>query len=374
MSGIPDVTRPGAAEVVEEHRFPCPVCGSNMGYAPGSHELACPQCGHRAAIDRRPDPEATRELDFERARRGDVPVAQIEQTRVTGCPNCGAQVEFGSDRHATRCPYCDTPVVADTGLHRHIKPRALLPFEVDEDRARAAMADWLGSLWFAPNGLRDYARKGRRMNGIYVPFWTFDADTDSDYTGQRGTTYYVTRTVTRDGKREQVREAKIRWSNVRGHVARFFDDVLVLGSRSLPKTHTDGLEPWDLPALLPYRPEYLAGFMAEGYQVELDDAFAEARAVMDRVIQTDVRRDIGGDHQRVGSVSTRVRDVTFKHILLPVWTAAYRYDGKSYSFVVNARSGKVQGERPYSKWKIALAVLLGLIVAAVAGYFGYLQQ
>ncbi|SDE43041.1 primosomal protein N' (replication factor Y) - superfamily II helicase [Limimaricola pyoseonensis] len=369
-----DLADPAPTGVIEEHRFPCPVCGSDLGYAPGTSELACRHCGHREAIAALDDPSATREIDFESARRGEVPVSQIEETRVAGCPSCGAQVEFAPGTHAMRCPYCDTSVVADTGTHRHIKPRALLPFEIDEAQAKQALTRWLGSLWFAPNGLRDYARKGRRMNGIYVPFWTFDAATTTDYRGQRGDTYYVTRTVMKDGKPKQVSEPRIRWRRVRGRVARFFDDVLVLGSRALPKAHTDALAPWDLDALTPYRPEYVAGFMAEGYRVELDEAFGEAREVMDRVIEADIRSDIGGDRQRIDARETQVSQVTFKHVLLPVWTAAYRYRGQSYAFVVNARSGKVRGERPYSKWKIAFAVLVALIVAAVVGVFGYLGQ
>ena len=294
--------------------------------------------------------------------------AEIEETRVVSCPNCGAQTEFDADLHAAECPFCATPVVTDTGTHRHIKPRGLLPFELDEGRARVALTDWLGSLWFAPNGLMDYARKGRKMNGIYVPYWTFDADTKSQYTGQRGTYYYETKTVMRDGKRRQVRVRKTRWRGVSGRVARFFDDVLVLASKSLPKRYTDGLEPWDLSALEPYKPEYLAGLRAEGYQVELVDGFDEARAYMDRMIRRDVKYDIGGDDQRVGNVSTDISDVTFKHILLPVWLAAYKYRGQTYRFVVNGRTGRVQGERPYSAWKIAIAVVIGLILALGVGY------
>jgi hypothetical protein len=230
------------------------------------------------------------------------------------------------------------------------------------------MTDWLGRLWFAPNGLQEYARKGRRMDGIYVPYWTFDADTKSRYTGERGTVYYVTQTVMRNGRRETIQVPKVRWSPASGRVARFFDDVLVLASRSLPKRFTDGLEPWDLSALAPYRPEYLAGFLAEGYQVTLEDGFVEARAYMDRMIDRDVRFDIGGDQQRVHRIETAISEVTFKHILLPVWMAAYKYRGETYRFVVNGRTGRVQGERPYSAWKIAFAVILGLIAALAVGF------
>jgi len=259
-------------------------------------------------------------------------------------------------------------VVTDTGEFRHIKPKALLPFSLDERTAKQAMTDWLGKLWFAPNGLQDYARKGRKLQGIYVPYWTFDADTKSTYRGERGQVYYETRTVMRDGKSQQVQVAKVRWYPASGRVARFFDDVLVLGSRSLPKRFTDALEPWDLSELVPYSPEYLAGFQAEGYGIELDDGFAEARDKMDRVIARDVRFDIGGDRQRIHNIDTKLSDVTFKHILLPIYMAAYKYRGKSYRFVVNARTGRVQGERPYSPWKIAFAVTLALIIAAGVGY------
>jgi hypothetical protein len=142
----------------------------------------------------------------------------------------------------------------------------------------------------------------------------------------------------------------------------------VLASNSLPKRYTDGLEPWDLSALEPYKPEYLAGFRAEGYQVELTDGFTEARAYMDRMILRDVKYDIGGDEQRVSDVKTQINDVTFKHILLPVWLAAYKYNGRTYRFVVNGRTGRVQGERPYSAWKITIAVIIGLIIALGVGF------
>lgn len=362
-------------ETLTEHRFPCDTCGSDLRYDPGTAQLVCDHCGNTQAIGSSNSPfAAVRELDFQQAISAQLPQAEIEETRVQTCPNCGAQFELSTDVHAAECPFCATPVVTGTGVHRHIKPRGLLPFALDQSTARSAMTDWLGSLWFAPGGLTEYARKGRQMDGIYVPYWTFDADTQSNYTGQRGTYYYTTRTVVRDGKSQQVRQRHTRWNGTSGRVARFFDDVLVLASRSLPKQYTDGLEPWDLSELEPYQPQYLAGFRAEGYQVDLQDGFTEARTYMDRMILRDVKFDIGGDEQRVTDVQTRISAITFKHILLPVWMAAYKYNGQTYRFVVNGRTGRVQGERPYSKWKIAFAVLVGLVIALTVGYFYAMNQ
>lgn len=361
-----------------DHRFPCENCGAQLVFAPGQTSLTCPYCGHVQEIpasEREEVAEALEEIDYASAAARLEEGADYETTRVLTCPNCGAQTEFPEGTQATLCPFCATPLVAGTeSANRHIRPAALIPFQLDQDQAREALTRWLGSLWFAPNRLRDYARKGRRMDGIYVPYWTFDADTATSYRGQRGDNYTVSRTVMRDGKPTRVSETRIRWRSVSGHVSRFFNDVLVMASRSLPRSHTDALEPWDLAALTPYRADFLSGFAAEAYGVGLEEGLAEARAKMDAVIDQDIRRDIGGDHQRITSKRTEMTDVTFKHVLLPVWMAAYRFRDRSFRFVVNAQTGKVQGERPWSRWKIALAVIAGLILAGVAAYLYSLYE
>ncbi|MEZ5912787.1 MAG: primosomal protein N' (replication factor Y) - superfamily II helicase [Paracoccaceae bacterium] len=352
-----------------------------MRYAPGEDDLVCPHCGHAQAIpppSRHERAEALGELDYHFAIRNALPETAMEETRVLSCPGCGAQVEFTPNTHAAECPFCATPVVTDTGTHRHIKPAALVPFQLEEREAREAMVRWLGRLWFAPNGLQDYARKGRALAGLYVPYWTFDADTASRYDGERGDYYYETRTVTRrENGRDVTREERVRktrWQRVSGRVSRAFDDVLVMASTGLPRDKADGLAPWDLTVLQPYRPDYLAGFRAEGYTLALDAGHDLARAHMDRVISDDVRRDIGGDEQRIGRIATDVDNEGFKHILLPVWMAAYRYRGRAFRFVVNGQTGKVQGERPWSAWKIAFAVVLALLAAAAVAYVAQNQQ
>lgn len=354
----------------EEHRFPCEQCGADYRYAPGQGQLVCDHCGHESMIegDGSHHLTAIRELDFQAALNARLPAAETIETRVVQCPNCAAKFEFDAAIHAAQCPFCATPVVTDTGTLRQIKPKALLPFAMDERDARADLGDWLGNLWFAPNGVKQYARKGRKIQGTYVPYWTYDADTKSRYSGQRGTVYYITRNVQRNGKSVRQRVQKTRWHPVNGRVARFFDDVLVLASTSLPKRFTDALGPWDLSQLEPYRPEYLAGFRAEGYTVELANGYSEARIAMERMIERDVKFDIGGDRQRISNIDTEISDVTFKHILLPVWLAAYKYRGKTYRFVINGRTGRVQGQRPYSIWKITFAATGLAIVAGIIGY------
>lgn len=371
-----------------EHRYPCDNCGAALEFAPGQDALLCPYCGHvqkilpDAGTKASPAPPSGGAIQWDAGHKApgleEIPLARglrlddssdlVEMVRTLSCPNCGAKIEQSSGSHASTCPFCATPVVTDTGATRLIKPQAVLPFVLTEAQARAALEDWLRGLWFAPNGLVRYARRGRRMQGVYSPFWTFDADTHTNYHGQRGDYYYETVYVTQvvDGRPRQVAQQvrRTRWTPRSGQVARSFDDVLVLASASLPRRFTDALAPWELSHLTPYDPRYLSGFSAEGYTVPLTKGHQIARQEMAAVIAMDIRRDIGGDEQRIASADTRHDAETFKHILLPVWLAAYKYNGRSYRFVVNGQSGRVQGDRPWSVWKIALAVLAALLVGA----------
>ncbi|MCA0042924.1 primosomal protein N' (replication factor Y) - superfamily II helicase [Celeribacter litoreus] len=352
-----------------EHRFPCETCGADMRFDPARGELTCDHCGAHESIETGGAAQP-RELNYAQAVRDGLgqdlagAASETEELRVSECPNCGAKIQFDETNHATECPYCATPVVTGTGTVRQIKPQGVLPFSLTEQTAQEAMSAWLGRLWFAPNALKQYARKGRRLNGVYMPYWTYDAHTESDYSGERGTDYYVTVKV--NGKTRRRRQT--RWRRVSGHVRRAFDDVLVLASNALPVKYTRALEPWDLAGLEPYVPDYLAGYAAEAYTVALEDGFEHAQERMNAVITRDVKFDIGGDRQRIHDLRTQYSQVTYKHILLPVWFAAYKFRGKTYRFVVNGRTGQVQGERPYSAWKIAFAVIAGLIVAGAIGY------
>ncbi|TVQ57170.1 MAG: primosomal protein N' (replication factor Y) - superfamily II helicase [Rhodobacteraceae bacterium] len=345
-------------------QYPCAACGAAVSYRPGETVLHCPFCGSDTPIPDVDDiarREAVREHDFHAALERGVLDAEMETTQVVHCDSCGATVEFDPAEHARECPFCATPLVADSAADRHIKPQAVLPFAIDGDEARRAVARWRASLWFAPNGLKRYARERGRLSGVYTPYWTFDAQTETAYAGERGDAHSV-RTRGPDGKPRLM--TQIRWRRASGRVRRAFDDVLVLGATSLPRAYTDALAPWDLSQLKPYARDWLAGFRAEAYTVGLREAFGVARGVMDAQIRADVRAAIGGHQQRIHRLDTRVSDVTFKHVLLPVYVGAYRYRDRAYRVVVNGRTGAVRGERPWSAWKIALAALAALALAA----------
>lgn len=356
-------------------QFPCGQCGAVLKYAPGSTHLLCEHCGTENVIA--PSGGDIEEYDLRQALRqlARAPAATAAAPTIH-CDECGAGFQFEAKNHAGECPFCGTPIVAATAQIKPIQPKSLLPFGIDEANARQRFRQWIAGLWFAPNAVKKYARGDTKLSGVYLPFWTFDSQTATTYVGERGDVYYVQERVQVVRNNRVVTETrqvpKIRWTPVSGKVQRFFDDVLVGASNSLPRKILDALQPWDLQALIPYNENYLSGFRSEYYQVELADGFDVARQVMDNQIYADICRDIGGDHQRIHQVNTHHSSTTYKHCLLPVWSAAFRYRDKSYRFVINGRTGKVQGERPYSYWKIAFAGLAALMLAAGAYY--YLQQ
>jgi hypothetical protein len=156
-----------------------------------------------------------------------------------------------------------------------------------------------------------------------------------------------------------------RWYPASGTVNGSFDDVLIPATTSLPSDRLAALEPWDFPELRPYDPAFLSGFKAQRYQVDLKQGFEVMKNVIAPAIESAVRDDIGGDEQQIDDLSTAYSDITFKHLLLPVYAGAYRYNAKLFQILVNGRTGEIQGERPYSFWKIALLVVSILLVVLI---------
>ncbi|MDH3423522.1 MAG: hypothetical protein OEN00_11065 [Gemmatimonadota bacterium] len=352
-------------------QFPCTQCGARVEFAPGTDSLECPYCGHQTAIPSSIDAVGERDFVADLAELGQD--ADLEDVESVSCGSCAALVEPPESAEAFPCPYCGSSIVTTARSQRLIKPQALLPFTIARARATELFRRWVSKLWFAPNALRKLARLEDRLQGLYAPYWTYDASTVSRYTGQRGDNYVVTRTrtVVRNGQRvtEPYQTTEIRWRPASGIVARNFDDLLVVGSNSLPRDLAEDLEPWDLGNLVSYADEYLSGFIAERYQIDLRQGWSRATERMDQVIRGDVARDIGGDHQRIHSVQTRHSDLTYKHVLLPMWICSYRYKSKVYRFLVNARSGEVQGQRPWSRVKITLTVVAAAAILAVVFAF-----
>ena len=366
-------THSAKANDLSQTHFPCKQCGADLIYSPEQQQLVCEYCGFQNPIP--VSDQKIKVYDF-KSTLNKLKQLQHKQKNtsisIIQCPSCAAEFTL-KEEFSANCPFCGTPVVTSTEHARFIQPESLLPFIITNKEAIDAFNQWVRNLWFAPSQLKKISRQNEKLTGIYLPYWAYDSDTKSNYQGERGIVYYepeVYYTVI-DGRRirQERSVAKVRWTTVSGHVSLFFNDILIGASKTLPRNIIDSLEPWDLENLKPYSKAYLSGFHSELYQISIDQAYLQAKNIMDRRINYAVRRDIGGDRQRIFSINTRYDNTTFKHLLLPVYSAAFKYRGQTYRYVVNGRTGKIHGERPYSFIKILFAIIMILIIASGIFYF-----
>jgi ribosomal protein S27E len=342
-----------------------------MEFDPESGRMKCRSCGHAEAISSSPAGMTGRHSFAEAiSRGGDRHVSISEQAIQVSCDGCGSVVVFEPPEVAGTCPFCGGAIVAEPkAADPLIAPDGVLPHKVTRSAAQTEVQRWLATRWFAPNALRRIAQP-EGIGGVYLPFWSYASDTKTQYVGQRGEHYFETEFYTgTDSNGNTVQQSRqvqrTRWSPASGEVSRSFTDLLIPATRAVNQRRLDALEPWDLEALLSYEPAYLAGLKAQRYQIELADGFETAKGVMEGEIREAVRQNIGGDEQQIESIQTAYAAVTFLHLLLPVWMGAYRFQAKVYQVLVNARTGEVQGERPYSSAKIALLVAAILLAAVI---------
>ncbi len=352
-----------------EQTCACKQCGASLVYKPGTLTLFCAYCESFTEIEATvvQDQEIV-ELDF--LAHAEQAQEQITQTsKVLRCRQCGAESVFEETIKSAPCPYCGIALVEDD-MHeeRLLTPSYLQPFSVSQEEVHTHLKSWIRGLWFAPNTLRHQTAYSHELQGVYLPYWTYDAQTETAYKGMRGDTYTVT---TGSGKNRRT-HTRTRWSYRSGRVSRFFDDILVPASHTIPAQILSKISNWNTKQLVETDPRFYRGFTTNKYTVDLKQGYVIAKNIMDTRIDSDIRSDIGGNYQRILSKNTVYTDIRFKLILLPVYTSSYHYRHKLYHFYVNGCTGKITGDRPYSKIKIFFAVVAGLL--ALAALVWYLMQ
>ncbi len=354
-----------AAVAAELRKFPCPQCGAEVNWDPRRARLRCGYCGFERAValpaaPASSAPEATdaarfavpaiAEQDLESGLARPADLGWGAERKAVRCTKCGAVETFEPGVAARNCAFCGTAaVVAAPPDPDLVRPAGVLPFAVERNEALQRFRGWLASLWFRPNDLgRRAALTG--IQGVYVPVWTFDADSRSRWSADSGTRHGA-------GK-----NARVTWRPVSGVLEHRFDDLPVPASRGLDAATARALEPFPTDRLARYDPGYLAGFFAEEYAVGLAEAHATARARMDDTLRRACRAEVPGDECRNLRVETVYADWQYKSGLVPVWIAAYEYAGRSFRYVVNGVTAKATGTAPWSWVKIAAAILAALVV------------
>jgi hypothetical protein len=359
-------------EALAQKKFSCPSCGAEAQWNPAKKALVCPFCGTTSPgqIELTPTgEEIIVEHDLAAALRG-IPDSQrgwdAKKTSVR-CQSCQAISVFDAERVGQRCDFCgSTSLVPYEEIKETFRPESLLPIKISENQVRDSIRRWYGSRWFAPNKLR-VAALTDTVKGLYIPYWTFDAQVHADWTADSGYYYYETETYTDSQGKTQTRQVqRVRWVPSSGSLDHFFDDELVPASRGVQSEMLRQIEPFPTKELTPYKPGYLSGWVVERYQIDLVAAAQTARQEMDSELERLCSAEVPGDTQRNLQVDADYSGQTFKHILTPIWLLTYNYGAQNFQVVVNGYTGAIAGKYPKSWVKIFFAVLAA---AAAIGVF-----
>lgn len=343
----------------------CVNCGAELTYKPGTSTVTCDYCGHKEEIT--VDPNGFEELELSLYLKEMGAQSHSEKISMLNCKNCGANQHVEENYKSLHCVYCSMPlIVEDMYTEDWILPGAVLPFQINQKQSFQTFKKWVNGLWWAPNNLKKASLDPQFTKGLYLPYWTFDAQLRATYTGQRGVYYYETQTY-RDSKgNSQTRQVrKTRWYPASGRISGFIDDTLIKASQQKAGRIPKKIARWNLQKLQPFNSSFLRGFITEKYTIPLQKGHLESKEEARRIADRWCRRDIGGDTQRVNSIDMKLSEETFKHILLPVYVSSYRYNGKEYNFFVNGETGVVSGSRPYSFWKIFFAIVFAILLIVI---------
>lgn len=337
--------------------FACKSCGGKMIFDANSQGLKCVYCESTEIIES--DNENIEEKDF-----FSVDIEEQHdwgnEESVIKCNKCGAKTVIESNIMAESCAFCGSSHVSKIEEDAGIIPESLIPFKLDKKKADEKFDTWLKKKFFIPKAAKRNT-ESNKLKGVYIPHWTYDTNTFSNYTAQAGHYYYVTvnEWVTENGERKQKsrRVRKTRWTYTSGSYKEFFDDVLINASEKMEDNILRKIQPFNLQELVKYKPEYLSGFMAEHYSIDVKNGWQLAKSIVDSNIDSGVRRKISADEIRFLNINTDYNNITYKHLLLPVWISTFKYKDKIYRCMINGQTGKVNGKIPLSVYKILFTIL-----------------
>ena len=358
------------SEALAKKKFACPACGAEAVWTPGKQALVCGYCGTTSPAQVELTPggeEVIKEHDLAAALRSipdDRRGWQAKKISVR-CQSCQAISVFDPERVGQRCDFCgSSALVPYEEIKEAFRPESLLPMKLAETQVREAIRRWYGTRWFAPNKLKRLALTDT-VRGLYIPYWTFDAQVHADWTADSGYYYWETEHYTdANGKRQSRRVRRTRWVPSSGSLNHFFDDELVPASRGVPQNLVRRIEPFPTKELTPYNAGFLSGWVVERYQIDLVAAAQAAREQMDSELRRLCGAQVPGDTHRNLRVYPNYSGQTFKHILVPIWLLIYNYRRTAYQVLINGYTGAIAGRYPKSWVKISLAVLVVLALAA----------
>lgn len=335
----------------------CPNCDGVMNYDPKTGGMLCEFCGHTEAVEAKESIKKAEEQDFESALNVENCDWGVEKKTIL-CKFCGGEAIYDALQTSGECPFCGSNQVMEAATKDTLAPNGVIPFVIDKKSCGQRFTNWIKGKLFCPNEAKKNARP-EAFQGVYLPYWTFDAQTRTEYTAEYG----INRTVRdRQGNTKTVTD----WYRTAGVHNQFINDQIVIGTNRHKEYLIKKIEPFDTNNAIEYKPEYVSGFVSERYSTGLKSAWEKAKEYIKTklrsAINSKVRSEKGADELRNLAMDTAFSGITYKYLMLPVWISSFKYNGKVYQFYVNGQTGKVGGNAPISPYKVGIAILIVAIV------------
>lgn len=342
-----------------EEIYYCQSCGGVMEFDVKAQALKCPNCDAVVEIAGSREDVIEHTLNMSSLRKLKV---EEKKTVTMTCTGCGAPIEIDKNSTALSCPYCGSSYVMADKQMETIVPDGVVTFKLTEQDVKEIFRKWIHGRWLAPGELKNLYQHGK-FCGMYVPYWTFDADAAAHYHafgGRNRTEHYRGS----DGKTHT--RIVTDWYPTSGTVRHFFDDVLVCAARRNDKNLLDGIDTYNTKNMPSYSPDYMSGYSAESYTVDLETGHNAAIRIMSSALRDMASKDVlrRFDTVRDVQIDARFNKETYKHVLVPVYSTSYAYKGKNYTVLVNGENGMIKGEYPKSTAKI-IAIIIAVAAAVI---------
>lgn len=349
----------GSTEDVTDKK--CPNCGATVTWDPATLSMTCDFCGYHKEL---PKPEegskATQELDFNSAKLRQSKDWGAQKKNII-CQNCGGSAMYDMTTTANTCPFCGSTSVMPVDDEEDVMaPGGVVPFEISREKAAELFKAWLKHKLFAPSAAKKSC-EAKEFNGIYLPYWTFDANTTSAYRGSYGKDY-----KDKEGK------THTRWYDCSGIYDEFIDDQVVYASTKTTNPNIQAVSEFNFTKLRDYDPQFIAGFAAERYSLGLDDGWKSAQQFIQRRLKSNIESRIrsryNADRVRNVQLSTSYENITFKYLLAPIWISNFKFKDQVYNFVVNGQTGRIAGKSPISPLRVLAAIAIAIAVLVLLAY------
>lgn len=358
LEGI-TVYRPQALQIAETQThhevvdFKCPNCGRDRAYSAADGGLTCEFCGYHEVPDAEVLGTQAEQFEFTLDTLQQAAHGWGIDRKELQCQNCGAATTLPPDMVSHTCPFCGSiNVIQKKAPQDVLRPRSLVPLKLEAEACRQKTREWLGSSWMTPSELQDVA-KIDNFSAIFLPFWTFDAQTNASWRAQVGH-----RRTTGSGKN---RRTTTVWKWESGNVELFIDDLLISGTTQVSQVLLDRAANFNMADLVEYDPAFLAGIRAHSYEINLETAWENGRNAMREQTKTACRKQASTNKIRNFSMELEFSKEAWRYIMVPVYVSTYQYEGETFQVLVNAQTGEVAGQRPVDWTKVVGASVLAMV-------------